>query len=93
MVLALIELRLFLNILDFYTLAEDAIAGFSNACLAVVLQIPLAPQPILCGPQDANIKIVNSKGSIFIIYRITLDCMSFNCSKYSLWFDSLGILC
>jgi hypothetical protein len=32
-----------------------------------VSQIPLAPQAILCGPQETNIKIADSSGSVFLI--------------------------
>jgi hypothetical protein len=29
-------------------------AGFSNVCFSEDLQIPFAPQPILCGPQELS---------------------------------------
>ena len=36
----------------FYTLTVNIFSGFSNVCFSGDLQIPLAPQLILCGPQE-----------------------------------------
>jgi hypothetical protein len=36
----------------FYALTVNAFSGFSVVCFSGDLQIPLAPQLILCGPQE-----------------------------------------
>jgi hypothetical protein len=36
----------------FYALTVNAFSGFSSVCFSGDLQIPLAPQLILCGPQE-----------------------------------------
>ena len=64
----------------FYALRVNAFSGFSVVCFSGDLQIPLAPQLILCGPQELNTKSVIKMYKVFFIlsFFIQLETACFS---------------
>jgi hypothetical protein len=54
----------------FYALTANTFSGFSCICFSGDLQIPLAPQLILCGPQELNAKSASKMYKVFFIFLI-----------------------